>query len=396
MDAQEGSRARGKRSGRGAARRGRATRAWRACLTAITCGALLAGCTSKRRPPTEGTTGGQNSAGDDGVRSAATTSPRVTQLTPPPRATHDELAEPAIELPLRESLAVQSTGEEPRQRHRYALAAVPRRYALTATLRARELTDSLPADAPAAPVPPFTESFVLEPAASGARLYWLGDPPRLARAPDDKAGARDPAMPGDADDEETQIAPYVQRWKTLLAGRRASLALDERAMPVELTFAEDPLRASSGPERDELAQRLLALAIPLPAEPIGVGARWTAVTVMRQGLGVVKQTARYELIAATEQRLTVALDVRRVGEEQRIAAASVGLPPGASLELIALFRGVTGRVELELTAPLPVSGALTIEARSHQRLQLPDQPAREVITEDTGELALTSELTSRP
>jgi hypothetical protein len=298
----------------------------------------------------------------------------MTQLaTPaPPRDAAPALGEPAIELPLRESFTVQDAGEAPRQRYRYQLAAPARRYALTATLRARALTEETPADAAAAAVPPFRESFVVEPA-PGGRLYWLGEPPHVEAA---------------SEAEAATAAPYVQRWKALLAGRRATFELDERAMPERLTFAEDPLGTASRPERDELAQRLLGLAVPLPAEPIGRGARWTAVTVLRQGLGVVKQTARYRLLEAGDGRLEIAVELRRVGEEQRISSAE--LPAGAVMELVAMFREVAGEVELDLTAPLPIAGALTLEARTHQRLRLPDQPASEVITEDTGALQLTS------
>lgn len=303
---------------------------------------------------------------------------------PRPRLAERELPEPAIELPLRESFTLHSAGAAPRRLRRYALEPGPRRYALTATLRARLLTGETPVDAEPQPVPPFRESFVVEPAGRGPRLSWLGEPPHVEGAAAAAATA----------------APYLQRWKGLLAGRRATFALDARAMPEGVTFAEELPPAARRPERDELTQRLLGLAVPLPAEPIGRGASWTAVTVLRQGLGVVKQTARYELLEASARRLTLSVDVRRVGEEQRLDAP--GLPAGASVELVALFRAITGQVELDLGCPLPVAGALTVEARAHQRLRLPAGGAgamtgattgtvTDAITEDIGALALSSE-----
>jgi hypothetical protein len=111
--------------------------------------------------------------------------------------------------------------------------------------------------------------------------------------------------------------------------------------------------------------------------------------VLRQGPAVVKQTARYELIAAAARQLTIAVEFRRVAEEQRVDAP--GTPAGTLVDLVAMFRQVTGRVELDLGAPLPIAGAFTIEARSHRRFRLPDGATSEIITEDLGTLTLTSE-----
>jgi hypothetical protein len=296
-------------------------------------------------------------------------SPRITQLRPRPIEDAPEPPEPTIALPFRESLTVQSTGDEPRQRRRYAPASSTRLYTVSATLLARAITGDA---APAAPVkvPPFHETFALEASATSPLLQWRGDPIQV-------------------DGDATAAAPYVMRWKTLLAGRRARFSLDAQALPAELTFAEDPLRERSRPESDELSQRLLGWIVPLPEEPLGVGARWTAVVVLRQGLGVVKQTARYHLVEATAERLVLEVDLRRVAEEQRVQAPE--LPPGTSLELLALFRSVTGRLELSLQAPLPIAAELTIEARSHQRLTRADASSVEAISEDTGTLTLKSE-----
>jgi hypothetical protein len=159
----------------------------------------------------------------------------------------------------------------------------------------------------------------------------------------------------------------------------------------EISFAEDPLRQHSGAEIDELSQRLLGVAVPLPSVPIGVGARWRAVTVLRQGLGVVKQTASYELIGQDGPSLTLTVDIKRVAEEQRVAAP--GMPPGTTVDLVALFRRVTGRLEVRLDEALPIRGDLTIEARSHQRIHPPTGAGTEIVTEDLGELSLSSNLT---
>lgn len=348
---------------------GAAARPPRAALVALVL--LAAACTSKprREPPVV----------VDAGRPAPSPGPRLTSLSPPPRqpasAVPPALAEPPIALPLRESFTVDDAGEAPRRKLRYALGASARRYTVAAKLTARSFTGTA-AQPTAVDIPPFRERFTVQverpPGGAGqpARWSWRGEPI---------------AIDGDA----TAAAPYVLRWRQLLANRNATFSLDDRALPREITFAEDPLREHSGPEREELTQRLLGQLVPLPLEPVGTGARWTAVTVLRQGFAVVKQTARYHLVAAEGDRLTLAVDLRRVAEEQLVDLPDV--PPGAQVELVALFRATTGTVTVELGAALPVRGELTIEARAHQRLTAAGGQVSELITEDLGALDLSSE-----
>lgn len=295
----------------------------------------------------------------DAAPSALASAPRALA---PSRADAPPLDSPPA-LPARRSFTLESAGRAPRAPLRYAAAPTGLHYSVRAHLRARSFAPT-PSPAPLE-VPAITERFTMTPTPGQRAFTWLG---QLAQ------------IEGDA------ALPYVARWRALLEGRRASLELDERGALGALTFANEPPGTAG---RDELAQRLLGYLIPLPESPVGVGARWMVTTSLRQGSGVVEQTARYRLVARTGQTLRLAVDVRRVGDAQPLAAA--GLPPGATLELVALFRAVTGEVSLRLDAPLPV-GQLAIEARGHQRLRLADGTTSDTITEDLGTLELALEL----
>lgn len=309
-----------------------------------------------------------------GAPAPAESSPTLRSL-PTPRQARRALPEPALALPAHESFTVVSAGQGPRARRRYLLKAGAHTYSLTARLRGRVLDAG--ADPAPQEVPAVTETFALEPrpaasAAAPAVVHWRGLP----------ASIGGPAA-----------APYVARWQSLLAGRRAQLELDARGQLGRVVFAEDPTGASTRPETDELTQRMLGLAVPLPEVAIGVGARWRVVTVLRQGLAVVKQTARYTLVEASADRLVVDLDVRRVGEAQELATPE--LPPGSSLELLALFRAVSGRVAVDLGSPLP-TGELAVEARAHHRLRDARGAVTETLTEDTGALVLARQEPAPP
>jgi hypothetical protein len=265
------------------------------------------------------------------------------------------------------ALVLDDPGRAPRRRLRYALAATTRRHEIAATLRARVLTE--PA-ATANEVPRLAEVMTLasaEPSAGGAmRLHWRG----LAAI-----------AAGDA------AAPYLAPWRRLLEGRSATVELDARGQLGAIAFAP-PLRGDDEVARDELAQRLWGWVVPLPEEPVGPGARWTAVVVLRQALGVVEQTARYRLVSLRDDTLELEVDARRVGEPQLLDASA--LAPGATREVVSHFRAVAGRLTLSLDSALP-HGTLTVEVRAHQRLRSASgQLVSEVITEDLGALELSS------
>lgn len=274
---------------------------------------------------------------------------------------------PALELPTRLTFTLESTGRLPRTRLRYAPAPSTVHYQIRAALRARTFAPTeIP---PAIDVPAITERFTMEPGADDGTQVWRGQPVHIE---------------GDA------AAPYVARWRALLENKRALLAVDARGSLGALSFPDE---AEAQAHRDELAQRLLGYLVPLPEDAVGPGARWTVTSRLQQGAAVVEQVARYRLLARTGQSLRLAVDVRRIGDAQRLAVAD--LPAGAALELVALFRAVTGEVTMRLDAPLPV-GRLDIEARRHQRLRLADGSTSDSITEDLGTLELSLQLEPAP
>ena len=181
---------------------------------------------------------------------------------------------------------------------------------------------------------------------------------------------------------------YVAPWKAKLQDRRISIALDPRGQLGAVIFNDDPGMLRSGPAKDEVVQRLLAIAIPVPAEPVAPGAKWEVVTVLRQGPIYVKQTATYTLVARTKAAWRLHVKLLRVGEEQRVTDPA--LPKGVTADLIALFRLLEGDVEIDPRYPLIARGAYTVESRLHAKLQVPGQPAVEQLSEDTGTLTFST------
>lgn len=280
------------------------------------------------------------------------------------------LATPAMKLPMQESFTLLEPGAGARTLLRYTPDPEPVVYRAAARLRARQIVgDALP---PPLALPEIRDGFELAAPADG---------PLELRVLPVELGTTASA------DARAAGEQYITPWRTRLAGRRASAQLDARGQLGSVTFHDDPATTRSAAARDDLVQRLVGLAIPLPLEPVGVGARWRVVTILRQGPAYAKQTATYTLRAATPTRWTIAVEVRRVAEEQRFEDPA--LPAGATADLVAMFKLFTGELTASPRHPLPIAGTLTVESRLHARLQLAGQPPADQVYEDTGTLTLS-------
>jgi hypothetical protein len=289
------------------------------------------------------------------------------------------LPEPAIALPMTEAFRLVDAGATPRATMRYTWDdQLNRVLTVEAALSSRRLS---PTGAWSDPViiPPVREGFgvnVLPAAKGGATLDFRGDTASVVGAPT-----------GDAKDRADE---YLQEFRDRIEHRRGSIAVDDRGRIGTIAFADAAPPAAGAHDRalDDVTERWLAAAVPLPDEPVGAGARWRVVTVLRAGAAIVKQTADYTLVEARPDRWIIDEDVKRIGEDQRVDAP--GLPGGAIAELIGLYRENKGRVEVSRALPWPIAGTLSVELRVQMRLGVPGEGVHEDLTEDTGTLTFTA------
>jgi hypothetical protein len=275
--------------------------------------------------------------------------------------------EPEIALPSQESFRLLDAGKGDRAVLRYKLGAARAAVMVRSELKTRHLEGA--AFSQPVALPAIRDGFEIElAAASPGQIALRG---LVATAATDSPDA----------------AAYLGPWRALLENKRATAAVDDRGAIGEISFDADPNGASTPRARDELIQRLLSLIVPLPSEPIGTGAQWRVVTILRLGSAVAKQTATYTLLARSATRWKIRLASKRVAEQQIVSDPA--LPPNTSAELIALFRAHDGDVEIDPSLPLIISGTLTVESRLHARLQPAGQPAVDQMFEDTGRVAFT-------
>jgi len=284
------------------------------------------------------------------------------QVAPPlvaPRSV--VLDEPVVELPRQEAFTLLDPGKGARAVLRYALAPGTASYATATDLTARHLAGAR--DQPPA-LPRIRDGFAVTIAAD--------HPDRLTLR----------GLAGDAARSTPETERYLAPWRALLQDRTATLRFDARGAisAIELEHAPSSTAAADG--RGELVQRLLARIVPVPEEPVGDGASWRVVTILRLGPAYAKQTATYTLVARGAAGWKLHLRLVRVAEPQ--AMDDPTLPAGATVELLGLSRTLDGEVECDPGHPLITRGTLAIESRVHVRLSRKGEPATEQVIEDTG------------
>jgi hypothetical protein len=303
---------------------------------------------------------------------AAASGSAAVQHGPPKVIVMDE---PPIVLPRQESFRLVDPGKGARTPLRYTLAAGTTAVMARTTLRSRHLQNG-DFTAPEA-LPAIRDGFAVTVAADHAPLALR-------------------AVPGQAATASPIADAYLAAARSL-ADRGIALELDDRGAIGTFRFDDDPDGKRSAQAHDVLAQSLLTLVVPVPAEPVGTGASWRVVSILRQGPAVAKQTATYTLLSRAPRRWKLHVKLQRVGENQSIVDPS--LPRGTAVELIALFRALEGDIEVDPALPLIAGGAMTIESRLHAKLQLPPPPGAgsqappprpiEQMVEDTGRVSFT-------
>jgi hypothetical protein len=137
-------------------------------------------------------------------------------------------------------------------------------------------------------------------------------------------------------------------------------------LPEEL----DPgVRATLERTRGELD----ALALPLPADPVGVGARWRATTTSRIGGFPLRQETTYELTGLEDGAVQYTAEVRQFAEDQDVALD--GLPEGTTARLVSsrVEGSASGTMDLASVAATARSSLAGTQVIDLQRSGEPDR-----------------------
>ena len=273
---------------------------------------------------------------------------------------------PEVVLPMQQAFEVKSAGKGASAALHYALAPGPMSYLSATKLTARRLSSGK--WGPPVAVPAVTNGVALAFADAASPLAGRALPGEVAKGGDPAAA-------------ET----YLADWRAL-EGRRFTAMLDARGQLGAIKLADDPAGTRTPGAVEDLQHRLLLTLVPVPDVPVGVGAQWRVVTVLRQRPFVVKQTASYTLLARSEKSWKIGVELQRVGEPQTVSDPTV--PKDQQVELVALVRKYKGTLDVSPSTPIGI-GKLDVSSTMHLRITQRMKGSTEEILEDTGTVTLT-------
>jgi hypothetical protein len=326
-------------------------------------------CSDKR--PATGDTAGTGDQGSD----IETRKLETVRLKNPPRGSATAVDLPA---PRVRSFELLAPGKAPRQALRYGAEAGERLLTVAVRVDTHEYADEK-----------WTPWGTLPEIRYGLALgREAGQPALTVRGLDVEIGQPAAAAPDVAAYVTRVTEEMTQRYRSQVQGHRASATIDARGLIalVEPTAGSEP---APGPHtRREMLQILAESVVPLPEEPVGVGARWQVTMLLGRGAAMVNQVATYELLGVEKSgtwriRATLAQD----GEHQMVTAPE--LPAGVTAELVALVWRAEGELQVSPSALTPLAGKLAVEYRVHSRLD-GGRRRQEFLLDSKGEIELTT------
>lgn len=233
-------------------------------------------------------------------------------------------------------------GAEPRAELRYAVT--------TATKASLEMTMDLQLvlrmaenPLPTASLPPMVMVFAADLGAPGT-----GDGIRVSSSlRSSKSKGRDAA--------ERKIGVALDPKLAKLVGMTMDYVLDNRGFVREATLTLPPdLPADMAETVDQMRQSLTSLAVPLPAEPVGVGARWQVLKRITAGGVDTAQLGSYTMIGRVGDDVELAVDVVQFAAAPQVQTKGLT----AEIERYQALGGGTSRVRM--SEPFTLSASMEV------------------------------------
>jgi hypothetical protein len=112
------------------------------------------------------------------------------------------------------------------------------------------------------------------------------------------------------------------------------------------------------------------LAIPLPEEAIGPGAKWQATSVVKSQGITLDQTAVYQLVSLDSDRAAITSSITQHAANQKIQNPAM---PGMQADLTKMEGTGSSKVSLLLTQILPSSGTMDFHSEVNMSMNMAGQ-----------------------
>ncbi|HWB79835.1 MAG TPA: hypothetical protein VG755_32950 [Nannocystaceae bacterium] len=160
-------------------------------------------------------------------------------------------------------------------------------------------------------------------------------------------------------DTPPQVTTQMRAAIDPLVHYRATVRMDERGAVLGGTVVvPGDLPAMVKPQMEQLAQNMGQIAVPLPPDAIGVGARWTATTDLDQSGMKLRQSGEYVLLALEGEHATIDATITQTLLEPEIQVPGMF---GTTAKVGDFRSSGTSKLELDLDHLAPTNVAMQMD-----------------------------------
>jgi hypothetical protein len=118
---------------------------------------------------------------------------------------------------------------------------------------------------------------------------------------------------------------------------------------------------------EQMKESFSRIALPLPEEAVGAGAKWQVKTPTKsQGMSI-EQTADYDLVSVEGDHVTAKLKMLQTAGNQKVANPAM---PNIKLDLTKMNGEGTGDVSVDLAHLMPLQGSLDYHSQSEMTMNM--------------------------
>ncbi len=163
-------------------------------------------------------------------------------------------------------------------------------------------------------------------------------------------------------DTPPEIVNAMREPMKKLAGMKSSAILDNQGntKQVNFTLPED-LDSDTKPMMEQLLNSIKQLSLPMPSEPIGMGAKWQFSNSLVVNGMAFNQIVTCEVVELKDNLATLKVNIEQQAPPQKMTQP--GLPAGTSVDLKSLTSQGSGKVMIALNQILPTRSDMSVRSR---------------------------------
>lgn len=158
-----------------------------------------------------------------------------------------------------------------------------------------------------------------------------------------------------------EVANAMRSQLKKLVGTSGSMVVDNQGntkqAKVNLPEGLDP---NTKQMMQQMVNSLKQISSPVPAEPVGIGAKWRVPNAVTTNGMTVNQTATYELVELKDNVATMQVNMEQQAGSQKMNPP--GLPAGASVDLKSLTTQGNGKVTMALNQIMPINSNVSVRS----------------------------------